>query len=468
MRRLALIVLGAVPLFALLIGPWPLDSEPYGESAYAATTFQRIEATAPDLRPGPLRGAVAAVDMTPPQGVPVAGYSARNPKANIGALDPIQAKALTLDNGHQDVTIVTGDFLLPMPALVHEVVRRTGLERRQIYFSATHTHSGPGGYARGFFAESALGEYDQAQFDRMAAALAKAVMESRAALSPVTVQAYQARLDAALARQLVADQFTHGPGHDTLNVLQMRDQAGGLVATLVTFGTHPTFLGKHNRKVSGDYPTRVQQILQSRLGGEVMFAVGAVGGNNPAPGSNQATDELALEIRQMTEMAKLLSRVVLAVLEPAGTDDLDSAVSIVARWSGDTAPISSLAVPVELPTPTYHISERLRLSPFFVNWLFHDGDTEISALRIGDALFVGYPADFSGELAGDIEKWSLAHGKLAWVTGFSGDYIGYVMPHQRYLTPHYTTRDANAFGPWAGEYFVDIGKRLFTRLLPGV
>lgn len=66
-------------------------------------------------------------------------------------------------------------------------------------------------------------------------------------------------------------------------------------------------------------------------------------------------------------------------------------------------------------------------------WAFagRDGDP-LQAWRIGDALWLSTPCDYSGELA--LELKSLAHTKAlhAVVTSFNGDYVGYVVPAKYY------------------------------------
>ncbi len=467
LRRYATAIFAAVALLVIFVGPWPIASTPYQRSDYAAATFDRINALATDLQSGPLYGGVASVDMTPPLGVPLAGYSARNPKANTGARERVFAKALTLDNGHQDVTILTGDYLLPMPTLVDEVLRRTGLAREHIYFASTHTHSGPGGYQRGLIAESALGDFDPAQLERMATAMAKAVLDSRAALQPVSLDADRFQLSPNLAYTMVSDQFTKGPGHASIDVLQMTRKGGaGPAATLVTFSAHPTFLGRVNKEISGDYPAVLQRVLQQRLGGEVLFAAGAVGGMEPMAADVSGDTDLEIQLRQVQDLGSRLGETIADAL--AEKDSGESApVRLADHWHADAAPIAEVAIDVDLPSPSYHLFEQGRMSPLLVDWLFHDGDTTVSALRIGKLVFLGFPADFSGELARGMEAWSRQHGQMAWITSFSGDYVGYIMPHTRYATPHYTTRTANIYGPWAGEYFVDISQRLMEKLAPG-
>lgn len=444
--------LGAVLIATIVfIGPWPAATQPYHDGDYASATLQRLEAAAPDLRPGPLYAGAATVDMTPPPGVPLAGYAARDPKANTGVRDRIYAKALTLSNGINDVTLLSGDYLLALPELLQAVLHKSGLKRDQLYLMASHTHSGPGAYAHGLVAHFALGDFDRSQFERMAAAMADAVRASRATLRPATIAVHRL-MPSRNGTPLVINQLTDRPGYAPLWVLQVHERGGVIpMATLISYSAHATVLGRINTELSGDYPAPLQRTIEERLGGVVIFAAGAVGGMLPTATAHDGT-LLEAQLQQMHDLANDLAAAVVG----AGGPPLTSFAE---------APLAHTVLSVDLPTPNYHAFEGARLSPFLIHAAFHDGDTTfVDALRLGNLILLGYPADFSGELAASLEQTAMQHGLLAWVTSFNGDYIGYVMPHARHSTPHYTTRSANIYGPWAGDYLTDLGRRLLRTL----
>jgi hypothetical protein len=45
---------------------------------------------------------------------------------------------------------------------------------------------------------------------------------------------------------------------------------------------------------------------------------------------------------------------------------------------------------------------------------------------------VNAPGDFSGEIAADWQSWASRKGISLWVSGFSGDYAGYISPDRYY------------------------------------
>lgn len=95
---------------------------------------------------GLLAGA-AEVDITPPPGVPKAGYS-RNAHTGTGFRSRLRARILHLRSGDTSLAIVQCD-LLGGSAVVHHLVARAVADRTDVPLSglmigATHTHGGPG------------------------------------------------------------------------------------------------------------------------------------------------------------------------------------------------------------------------------------------------------------------------------------------------------------------------------------
>ena len=455
----------ALALFLVvgLIGPWPVDHQTYTNEPYAKTTFTGIANAKFSAQDGPLSAGVGVAEITPPPGVPLAGYSAREPKANTSARDTLFAKALTLSNGHDTITVVSGDFLLPLPELTTAILTRTGLSREQVYFAATHTHSGPGGYAHGLVAHFALGNFDQAEFDRLVNSFSAAITTSRASLQPASLNYRRIALPRAVTDTLIRNQLAPTEsGHNSIHVLQVRvpDQTAAL-ATLVTFSAHPTFFGKVNHQASGDYPALLQQRLEKRWGGTVMFAAGAVGGMLPVGESDIPSGTLEAQAQQLQDMTQRLEK---AITDTDSSELGKAQTTVVQQWQSDRAVLASAVVPINLPSPTLRVSDNLRLSPLLVTQLFHDNETFIHGLRIGPIVLVGMPSDYAGELAVELERRGDARGHMTWVTNFNGDYIGYSMPQRRYSDPHYATRSANFYGPWTGEYLAEAAERLASKL----
>ncbi|MDH4273516.1 MAG: neutral/alkaline non-lysosomal ceramidase N-terminal domain-containing protein [Gammaproteobacteria bacterium] len=452
-------------LFIAFIGPWPLADLPYAGSTYAASSYARITAWSPPHKTGALSAGYSQVDITPPVGVPLAGYSAREPKDNVGHLAPLYAKALTFNNGHNTVTFLSADYLLPLPQLVDAICARAQIARDELYVGSTHTHSGPGGYAHGVIARGALGNFDSVQFERMVNAFAGIVIQSRHELHPIELHIDQYQMSPALTRLFIMNHMNDTPGHSTLNLARIFHIDGDRkkpLSAFFTFSAHPTFFGRLNRFAHGDYPGVVQGALTTQLGYPVMFMAGAVGGNY-AMGLGRPPSAVPGE--QLAQIDDFSSRFV-AMMRDLARDNIPADVTRVMHEEVRQAEIISHTTLVDLPPTSYRVLGDWVLSSWLVEHLFHGDQTDLQMTRIGPWILWGFPADFSSELATTLETYAQAQGSLGWVTSFSGDYIGYIMPHHYYAQDTYESRRANIYGPWAGEYFVELATRLALHSQP--
>ena len=90
----------------------------------------------------------------------------------------------------------------------------------------------------------------------------------------------------APGRDLLSNQFDYDAENQVVDsdvrVLQARDRKGRPFATLLDFSAHPTVLGADNTKVSGDWVSAANPLLEQRFGGRAMTVVGTLGRTQPA------------------------------------------------------------------------------------------------------------------------------------------------------------------------------------------
>ncbi|MHB0956468.1 MAG: neutral/alkaline non-lysosomal ceramidase N-terminal domain-containing protein [Pirellulaceae bacterium] len=91
------------------------------------------------------RVGVASVDITPPLGIPMAGYY--HERGAEGILDPLFCKALVIERDGQRVALVTLDIISvtgPLSAAARSGIEQaTGIPGERVMISATHAHTGP-------------------------------------------------------------------------------------------------------------------------------------------------------------------------------------------------------------------------------------------------------------------------------------------------------------------------------------
>jgi hypothetical protein len=97
------------------------------------------------LSGGDLRVGASAVEITPPEGAPMAGYYYN--RAAEGVHDPLLARALVFEEGDTRLSIVVCDLSgLPKPTVdqARRLIEETSrIPADHIMISATHTHTGP-------------------------------------------------------------------------------------------------------------------------------------------------------------------------------------------------------------------------------------------------------------------------------------------------------------------------------------
>ena len=94
---------------------------------------------------GELRVGVAEVKITPPLGIPLAGYY--SPRGCEGVLADLCAKAMVLDDGQTSAAMVVCDLIsLPRHTVLEArklIEEKTKIPGDNVMISATHTHTGP-------------------------------------------------------------------------------------------------------------------------------------------------------------------------------------------------------------------------------------------------------------------------------------------------------------------------------------
>lgn len=258
---------------ALLVVAWGVGSLDWRSPRTTGPlrTLAHVSAT------GPLRAAAARVDITPSRPTPLAGYAGRYGKLFEGVVDPVFARALVLQAGDgARVALVSAELILITAELRAAVAERTkDLGLGGLVVLATHTHAGPGGYARGRVQQVlGMGGYDAAVETALADGIARAVREAAAApMSEVALQA------ATLQSEGVAvDRHGEGlPAEAPLTSARFVADGDRVAARVVVFGMHPTTYTDLDFMISGDWPGAAMRKLEEDGGGAALFVQGAGG-----------------------------------------------------------------------------------------------------------------------------------------------------------------------------------------------
>ncbi|MDR0869040.1 MAG: hypothetical protein LBP75_11320 [Planctomycetota bacterium] len=434
--RLLLCALAPALIAAFAVAPLPtpekFHARPYqfGRQDYERRTTARLQNLSPLRGRGELQIGVGVRNIDPEIGQPLMGFV--DSGGSEGVASPSFVKALTVKCGDAAVTIVAADLMLWLPELSGAVAAAAGLTPAELYFTASHTHHSVGGWARGWIEEFFYGKFSPRYFDRLVASAAAAIKESRARFTPAKI-GYRRAATNLLQNRIYPDERSAREVVEALIFRRRVDDAP--LATLMTFAAHPTTVPRELHQASADYPGAWRDYWEKEFGGTALFAAGYVGDARP---------RAALNTRQYGEK---LGELLLAAPEtPVEANDL-----------------ASLCLPAASPTIRLPLGAEWRWLPFIVPCFFPE-ETHLSALRLGDAVLLGFPADVAGELAPPLERGAARKNRRLMLTSFNGDWRGYFLTADSYLQRKSYERSMGLSGAEAGEYFGALGELAMEKL----
>jgi len=127
-----------------------VDRQPFREANYYEQTLKNLDAVKKTLSPpveGDIKVGTGKASITPPIGVPLAGFGARKGAPSQGVHDSLFARVIAIQSGEKTACLLGFDALIfnpPLARILEDSAKaRFGLHADQILFTATHTHSGP-------------------------------------------------------------------------------------------------------------------------------------------------------------------------------------------------------------------------------------------------------------------------------------------------------------------------------------
>jgi hypothetical protein len=251
-----------------------------------------------------MRAGTAAVDITPPPGISLAGYY--HERGADGVLDPLLCKALVIETGEERAALVALDLIwVTRPvtdAARAEIEKNTGIPGGRVMICGTHAHTGPE-LAHQALRHATQGEPPSLVKDytaRLPGWIAEAVRRAFQARQPAQVSAVKSRCDDLTfnRRYFMRDgTVAWNPGKLNPNVMLPAGPADAEVgvllfempgargpaqslATLVHFAMHPDTTG--GNKFSADWPGALSRVLAGYHGSNHLTLVlnGACGNLN--------------------------------------------------------------------------------------------------------------------------------------------------------------------------------------------
>ena len=398
------------------------------------------------------------MDITPPVGVPMAGYGGLGRRALIPALAngspytfwfkpsrgvdlPIMARALVLERGDVRVLWLAVDLVAVDAPLVADLRARLaaeGLRYTALIVAASHTHSGPGGFARSrFFGFLAMDRFIPAIADHLVQGMVRVArraefMKRRARVGGGTGAVTgigESRLDFPLDPEV--------------GVLKVTAADGAPVALLWNYAIHGTALGKENLRLSGDLMGVAAVRLERSLGVPALFTNGAVGDVSPARHGPQGAAALG----------EALAREVLTVWERVTTEA--------------EATLSARVERLTLPAPRLSLRSCLshwvpRWMTLGLGWALPEA-SELVGVAVGADAWVTIPGELQTRLGQEVKVEGRRLFRRMFVVGLANDYLGYFLTREASRRVGYI-ECANLYGETAGEVMAERATALVRRL----
>jgi len=397
---------------------------------------------------------VSSVNITPPIGVPMAGYSARD-DVSIGIHDDLYAKAIVFDDGNTKAALIRCDLIGLEREFVEEVRKLiesdTGICGKNVMITCTHTHSGP--ITNPIFPEL------NAWMNVLSRKIKGAVTAAHRNMKEAKIGFNHGSVEGIVINR----RKPNGPVDTEIGIIRIDDQAGNPMAIIVNYTCHAVVLGPDNLLISADYPGYVMSFVEKNLGIPALFVNGACGDINPL-------DKLAImrlkrgksiyNRRNGTfEEAKRLGSMIgaEAVKVFLGTEtENDLELKVTSR--NIKVPLSDLP-PLEDAKKMLKENERLFRKLVsekrdvaqmyrtavtikntqkiikYINSGENARSTEIQAFKIGDNGLIALPGEIFVEIGMNIKKQSSL--KYTFICELANDSIGYVPTEEAFKESGY-------------------------------
>ena len=211
-----------------------------------------------------LKVGMSRVDITPPQGLELAGYP-HYPRNNTGFHDPLYAACMYLNNGECEVAMITLDLLFFSKKHVTAVRRlaeeKCGITPENIMISCSHTHSGP--WAAGRLDIESLEEGKEQPKEYVETLISK-IVDIICDAKNNSFDGYFTCGTALCGAESGIGGNRRMPGgpHDPLvSVLAIKDEKD-VRGILVNYTLHPTFIHEWSNVCTADYPGYLKMQLE--------------------------------------------------------------------------------------------------------------------------------------------------------------------------------------------------------------
>ena len=457
-----------------------------------------------------LRVGLAAADITPPIGVAMAGYGARDQPAQT-IETPLTAQALVIEGAGGAVALAFTDLIGVSPPIVagvrEQVAAETGIPADAVMLCGSHTHWGPEVRRESYLTPDLQARVLPEYLDCLTRTLAGAVIAAWRGLAPacvgwgigeadgisfnrrpVTVEGQvamnlalppeQASVASATGRAMRRQWRKGGYGGPRLSrpldglegiragvtdpelpLLKITSEGGAPLAAVITFACHPVVGGEGNfYAISPDYPHEARRAFEGVVGAPLMFSLGCAGDQVPAWRGGDARVRVG---RSLGAAAAHAWHQVEDCAEDAHVAAVRREVGLALKGLPTVAEAQAALDACEDPAGPGAAFQRQTLN---LARRYEGKDaiaTEMWAARVGDWAAVGLPGEVLTEIGLQIKQRSPF--PVTTVISLCNDAIGYISTARAHREGGYEPT-WSAPGPQAEEQVVETALEMLAEL----
>ncbi len=381
-------------------------------------------------------------DVTPPPGMPMAGYVDRSGKA-LGAHDPLYLRGLYLcdSRGEEFLLLVLDGIRIDhelYQMVADSIHRASGIDSSRIVVCATHTHSAPE-VSLGVWSTLSLSDEDKKAVEKYR----RFIVEKAVALSISLIERTdrcRAKICSAHVEKVASNRVEPSRPVDK-ELISMIFNGDSVRAVLLNFACHPTVLGPENLLYSGDLFGYVSRELETLFGAPTLFTNGAAG---------NVSTRYTRAGQGFNEVARLGNIVIDAAidgilrskdLEIDGIDIIHSKLSLKLRRVDRTL-LEEAKHRVErelrealsrglsggalraLKSKLYAID--IALKRIEALHKTNTIDINLSAVKMGKLVVVFFPGELFVEYQMKLKEYAVSRGLISTIVGYANGYIGYI------------------------------------------
>lgn len=430
-----------------------LDNTRYTQTDFYKQELREIEAAVSPSNNQPTTGNLecgwSKVNLLPSFTTPIAIDANRGGKHFSGVHDSIYVRAFVFRQGKNKVAYISADLLIIPPTvtkILDTILQAKGFDTKNIFFTATHTHTSIGGWYNSPVGKIFAGKYDERVPAHIASCITRAILQAEKNCLRSTIGLAEIPARHLVYNRLVTD-MAHVPEKlgevDSMLRIVKIENNQGQKASIVTFAAHCTVFHESMMSISADWAgLMMSEVERSGKIDFCSFSAGAVGSHGPVKHSENQEEEAAY-------MAGSVSKLVTDVFDSIPLDTIKT--------------LRIIHLPLHLREPNLRVADNFVMRPWLFKKLFGDEKVYINTFQIGHMFFAGMPCDFSGELVNEIDSVADRKNLNLIVTSFNGGYMGYVTDSKWYEFNTYETRTMGWFGNNNGEYLSEVIMRLLEK-----